>query len=57
MTEICLTFAPEAQREAPLRQAAYRMAGTAGCQIDFVEGRWSCLLTAPPREELVEDVT
>lgn len=56
MTEICLTFAPEAQREAPLRQAAYRMAGIAGCQIDFVAGHWSCRLTAPPREDLAVDV-
>lgn len=56
MTEVCLTFALEAQPEAPLRQAAYRMAGVAGCQIDIVEGRWSCCLTASPPGSLLPEV-
>jgi His-Xaa-Ser system protein HxsD len=46
MTEVCLTFSREAQDEGPLRQAAYRMASVAACQIDIVEGCWSCRLTA-----------
>ena len=46
MTEVCLTFTREAQKEGPLRQTAYRMAGIAGCQIDTIEDRWSCQLAA-----------
>jgi His-Xaa-Ser system protein HxsD len=56
MTEVSLTFSREAQEEGPLRQAAYRMAGTAACQIDVVEGRWWCRLTAPPKETPTSDV-
>ncbi len=55
MTEVCLTFSREGQQEAPLRQAAYRITGVASCQIDIVEGRWSCLLTADPREALTPE--
>jgi His-Xaa-Ser system protein HxsD len=49
-TEVCLTFAREAQEETPLRQAAYRMAGIATCQIDLIEGRWSCQLSSSERK-------
>lgn len=56
MVEVSLAFSREAQQEAPLRQAAYRMAGIAGCQIDIVDGRWTCSLTAPLREMPTPDV-
>lgn len=56
MTEVSLIFSREAQEEAPLRQAAYRMAGLAACQIDVVEGRWCCRLTAPQQEVPTSDV-
>jgi His-Xaa-Ser system protein HxsD len=55
MTEVCLYFSRDAQDESPLRQAAYRMAGTAACQLDIVDGRWSCRLTAPPSEALTSE--
>ncbi len=51
MTEISLSFSQEAQEELPLRQAAYRMTGTAACQIDIMDGRWVCRLTASDLEK------
>ena len=44
-TEVVLSFASEGQDEMPLRQAAYRMAGLAACQIDWSGDRWICVLT------------
>jgi len=55
MTEICLTFSREVQEETPLRQAAYRMAGIALCQIDLVDGRWLCRLAGTTRDTTSAD--
>ena len=44
--EVCIYFSRDAQTEAPLRQAAYRIASTAICQLDIEDGRWLCRLSA-----------
>jgi His-Xaa-Ser system protein HxsD len=45
-SDACLYFSRDAQAEAPLRHAAYRIAGTAICQLDIEDGRWLCRLSA-----------
>jgi His-Xaa-Ser system protein HxsD len=42
---IVLSFATEGQDEAPLRAAAYRMVGSATCEVDMLEGKWVCKLS------------
>ncbi len=44
--EAVLSFAIDAQDEAPLRAAAYRMAGSACCEVDRAGGDWICRVTS-----------
>jgi His-Xaa-Ser system protein HxsD len=43
---VILSFSVEGQDEAPLRAAAYRMAGFATCEVDLTNGRWVCGLSS-----------
>lgn len=51
-----LSFAREAQQEAPLRAAAYRMAGSASCEVDLMDGRWTCNLTTIGSETVTPEL-
>jgi His-Xaa-Ser system protein HxsD len=42
--EVVVAFAAASQAEGPLREAAYRLIGSAQCQIDLVEDAWRCRL-------------
>ena len=55
MAEIVVEFAPGTQTLSALREAAYRLIGTASCQIDATDRRLVCRLTPNPKEKASDE--
>ena len=51
MPDVVVEFACGTQTLAALQEAAYRLIGSASCQIDQINGRYACVLTPNPKQK------
>jgi His-Xaa-Ser system protein HxsD len=54
MAEVVIEFAAGSQSIGALREAAYRLIGTASCQIDTLDGAHRCRLEPAPKHRISE---